>query len=99
MLLVGITWWSYLLNAVVLLTSIFMILLVLIQRGKGGGLTGAFGGTGGSSAFGSRAGDTFTRITIGVAAFWLILTMVQVVVVQRAAERKTDQSVVNPTRQ
>ena len=50
--------------------SIFLILLVLIQRGRGGGLTGALGGAGGQSAFGSKAGDTFTVITIVVAAIW-----------------------------
>ncbi len=81
--------WTYLpgvLNFFVLILSVFLILLVLIQRGKGGGLAGAFGGVGGSSAFGSRAGDTFTKITIGVAAAWIILTMLQVVAVQRAAQ-------------
>ena len=53
----------------------FLIVLVLIQRGKGGGLAGALGGMGGQSAFGTKAGDLFTRITIGVAAFWIILCM------------------------
>jgi len=55
------------------ITAIFLIVLVLIQRGKGGGLAGAFGGMGGQSAFGTKAGDLFTRITIGVAAFWIVL--------------------------
>ncbi len=50
--------------------SLFLILLILIQRGKGGGLTGALGGPGGQSAFGSKAGDTFTLITVVVAAVW-----------------------------
>jgi preprotein translocase subunit SecG len=54
-------------------TACFLVLLVLIQRGRGGGLAGAFGGLGGQSAFGTKAGDLFTRITIGVAAFWIIL--------------------------
>jgi len=63
------------LNLALMLASLFLILLVLIQRGKGGGLAGAFGGAGGSSAFGSRAGDTFTRITIYAAAVWLLLIM------------------------
>lgn len=54
-------------------TSLFLILLVLIQRGRGGGLAGAFGGLGGQSAFGTKAGDLFTRITIVVAAFWILL--------------------------
>jgi preprotein translocase subunit SecG len=69
-------------NIVLLLLGLFLILLVLIQRGKGGGLAGAFGGAGGSSAFGSRAGDLFTRITLGFAAAWIALIMVQVWVVQ-----------------
>src|SRR5476651_2572471 len=56
-----------------IITALFLIVLVLIQRGKGGGLAGAFGGMGGQSAFGTKAGDLFTRITIGVAAFWIIL--------------------------
>src|SRR5437588_8490694 len=68
-------WVPPLLNVVLLLAGIFLILLVLIQRGKGGGLAGAFGGSGGSSAFGSRAGDTFTRVTIYVAAIWVLLIM------------------------
>jgi preprotein translocase subunit SecG len=52
--------------------GIFLILLILVQRGRGGGLAGALGGMGGSSAFGAKAGDIFTRITIGVAAVWII---------------------------
>ncbi len=61
-----------------MLTALFLIVLVLIQRGKGGGLAGAFGGMGGQSAFGTKAGDLFTRVTIGVTFFWIILCMVTV---------------------
>lgn len=81
-------WVPWVWNLAVLLLSIFLILLVLIQRGKGGGLAGAFGGVGGSSPFGSRAGDTFTRITIGVAAAWIIMLMIQVRLVQSAGGAK-----------
>jgi preprotein translocase subunit SecG len=70
--------WASILNLVVILTGLFLIGLVLIQRGKGGGLAGAFGGVGGSSPFGSKAGDAFTRITIYVAAFWIVIIMLQV---------------------
>ena len=75
-------WLPGLLNFVLLFVGLFMILLVLIQRGKGGGLIGALGGTGGSSPFGSRAGDQFTRLTIYVACIWLFLTMLQVRAIQ-----------------
>ena len=59
---------SFLFQFFMWVTSLFLILLVLIQRGRGGGLAGALGGMGGQSAFGTKAGDLFTRITIGVAA-------------------------------
>lgn len=64
---------STLFMVLMLLTALILILLVLVQRGKGGGLAGALGGMGGQSAFGTKAGDMFTKITIGVASFWIIL--------------------------
>ncbi|MCL2349514.1 MAG: preprotein translocase subunit SecG [Planctomycetaceae bacterium] len=64
---------SFLIASVIIIVCVFLILLILIQRGKGGGLAGAFGGMGGQSAFGTKAGDTFMRITIVVAAFWFLL--------------------------
>jgi preprotein translocase subunit SecG len=67
-----------LLMVVLLITAVFLIVLVLIQRGKGGGLAGAFGGMGGQSAFGTKAGDLFTKITIGLATFWIVLCMITV---------------------
>ncbi len=67
------------LNALLIITSLFMICLVLIQRGKGGGLAGAFGGAGGSSAFGAKAADVFTKVTIGTAALWFALAVVLVI--------------------
>jgi protein translocase SecG subunit len=69
------------LTVLLILLSLFMILLILIQRGKGGGLAGAFGGAGGSSAFGSRAGDTFTKVTLYVAVAWLLLVMILIKIV------------------
>lgn len=69
----------YLLDTLLVLISLFLICLVLIQRGKGGGLAGAFGGAGGSSAFGTKAGDIFTRITMITAGIWIGLSMLLVV--------------------
>src|SRR2546423_5697727 len=77
--------WSFMavfLNFILIPLGLFMILLILIQRGKGGGLIGALGGAGGSSPFGSRAGDQFTRLTIYIAIAWLFLTMIQVKAIQ-----------------
>jgi preprotein translocase subunit SecG len=49
--------------------ALFLIALVLIQRGRGGGLAGAFG---------TKAGDLFTRITVVVAAIWILLCILAV---------------------
>lgn len=65
-------------GAVLFLTAVFLICLILIQRGRGGGLAGAFGGMGGQSAFGSKAGDAFTRFTIIVASVWIVICMIGV---------------------
>jgi preprotein translocase subunit SecG len=80
-----VAWLAPFLNVILILLGLFLILLVLIQRGKGGGLVGALSGVGGSSPFGSRAGDTFTRVTIYAACIWLLLTMVQVRAIQSNA--------------
>ena len=63
----------YLLMTLLGFAGLFLIGLILLQRGRGGGLAGAFGGLGGQSAFGTKAGDVFTRITIGIAAAWILL--------------------------
>ena len=88
-------WVPSLLNFLVFILGVFLILLVLIQRGKGGGLAGAFGGVGGSSAFGSRAGDLFTKITIGVAAVWLLLAMFEVYAIQATVRQSAVQAPFN----
>ena len=53
--------------------GLILIAVILLQRGRGGGLAGAFGGMGGQSAFGTKAGDLFTKITIVLATSWILL--------------------------
>ena len=67
--------------------SVFLILIVLVQRGKGGGLTGALGGPGGQSAFGTKAGDMFTKITAGTALIWVFLCAASVLVMGNVPKR------------
>ena len=69
------------------LSAVFLILLVLVQRGKGGGLAGALGGMGGQSAFGAKAGDLFTKVTIGVAFVWIVLCIASVGLLKTRASR------------
>jgi len=58
-----------------LFLGFLLIFVILLQRGRGGGLAGAFGGAGGQSAFGTKAGDVFTRITIGIAIVWVLMAV------------------------
>jgi len=85
--------------ALLMLTAIFLIVLILIQRGKGGGLAGAFGGLGGQSAFGTKAGDLFTRVTMGAALFWIILCMAAVSVLGTSQNIVSEDIGGGPTRQ
>ncbi len=71
------------LDSLLILASFFLVCLVLIQLRKRGGLAGAFGGVGGSSAFGTKAGDVFTQVTMSVAAFWIVLCMLMVILSNR----------------
>ncbi len=89
MSLIAATFWSHLLNLLIILIGLFMILIILIQRGKGGGLAGAFGAAGGSSPFGSKAGDAFTRFTVIVAAVWALAIMVHVNVANYDGQHQT----------
>jgi preprotein translocase subunit SecG len=75
-------WLPPVLNILIWLVSVFLILLILIQKGKGGGLAGAFGGPGGQSAFGSKTADAFTKITLYVAGIWVALIIVMIWLVQ-----------------
>ncbi len=77
-ILAELGFFAHLLNTLIILLGILLISVVLIQRGKGGGLAGAFGGVGGSSPFGSKAGDAFTRFTIILALVWIGVIIGQV---------------------
>jgi preprotein translocase subunit SecG len=66
---------EFLLKFFLIASAIIVIILVMLQKGKGGGLAGALGGMGGQSAFGTKAGDLFTKITVGVASFWIVISI------------------------
>ncbi len=56
---------------VLLATSAFMILLVLLHKGRGGGLSDMFGGGVSSSLGGSSVAErNLDRLTIGVGVIW-----------------------------
>jgi preprotein translocase subunit SecG len=61
---------------VFLICSVVLILVVLIQKGKGGGLSSAFAGGMASGILGSKTGDVLTWITIGVVSVFILVAMV-----------------------
>ncbi len=56
---------------------LFMIMVILIQKPRGGGLSGAFGGSGGNAqaAFGAKTGDVLTWFTVICFAAFLLLAV------------------------
>lgn len=58
------------------LISIFLILVVLLQQGKGADLAGAFGGGGSQTAFGARGATTLLhKLTTGFFIAFVITSM------------------------
>jgi len=67
-------WATGLLVGAFLIVCVIMMLVVLIQRPQGGGLSGAFGAGGsgaGQTAFGTKTGDALTYATIGMFLLYL----------------------------
>ncbi len=86
MSMLAMTWGQWFLGLVLFGLCCLLILVILLQKGRGGGLTGAFGGAGGSSAFGAKTGDVFTWITVVVASLFLVLSIVANFVFDQSAE-------------
>ena len=66
----------YLTIVLFITVCVFMILLILIQKGRGGGLASAFGGAGGNTAFGAKTGDVLTWATSIIFGIFLLLAIV-----------------------
>lgn len=55
------------------LSSLLMIVLVLMHKGRGGGLSDMFGGGVSSSLGGSSVAErNLDRLTVGVAVVWVV---------------------------
>ncbi len=89
-MLAKISFFVNLLAVFAIVVCLLLILIVLLQKGKGDGLAAAFGGAGGQSAFGSKTGDMFTWVTIGLVA--VFLTSYSVLSCVYKAERYQEQT-------
>ena len=67
---------TILITIVHVLVSLFLILVVLAQTGKGQDLASAFGGTGSQTAFGARGTATLlSKITAGAAILFMVTSL------------------------
>ena len=73
--LAQMTWTQSFFALILIFICLLLIVVILLQRGRGGGLTGAFGGAGGTSAFGAKTGDVFTWITVVVATVFIMIAV------------------------
>jgi preprotein translocase subunit SecG len=67
---------TVLLVIVHIIVSVFLILVVLVQQGKGADLAGAFGGGGSQTAFGARGATTLLhKLTTAFFILFVITSM------------------------
>jgi preprotein translocase subunit SecG len=84
----------YLLSGLYVLTCLVLLLVVLLQQGKGGDIASAFGGSSSQTAFGARSGATLlTRVTSVAAALFMVLALA----LSALGQRGTSSSVVSGT--
>ena len=63
---------EYIFSGVLIITSSLLVLLVLLHKGKGGGLSDMFGGGVSSSLGGSSVVErNLDRLTIGIGLIWV----------------------------
>ncbi len=66
---------EYILAIAFVLVALLLMALILLQKNRGSGLSGAFGGVGGHSAFGTKTGDFLTWVTVCLTAIFMGLAI------------------------
>jgi preprotein translocase subunit SecG len=85
LILASASFGQVILTIALVMVALLLIGLILLQKNRGSGLSGAFGGVGGHTAFGTKTGDFLTWVTVSLAAFFLILSVVANFVFDRSA--------------
>lgn len=74
----------YLVATVYVLVCFVLLLVVLLQQGKGGDIASAFGGGSSQAAFGARSGATvLSRATTVCAVLFMVLALTLAIIGQR----------------
>ena len=77
------------------LTSILLVIVILLQAGKGQGLAGSFGGIGGGGAvFGGRGAATFLSKTTAVLAILYGVLCLSIGYIYRSNIEQSQQSLI-----
>jgi preprotein translocase subunit SecG len=74
--MLAVSFFMNLVAIVFVICAAALILIILIQKGKGGGLSSAFGGGLASGLLGSKTGDFLTWLTITMVGVFLMLAVV-----------------------
>ena len=74
----------YLLTTLHIIVCVFLILVVLMQQGKGADWAGAFGGGGSQSTFGARgAGTVLSRATTVAAVLFMVTSLALTILISQ----------------
>ncbi|MCK6547256.1 preprotein translocase subunit SecG [Myxococcota bacterium] len=77
-----------------ILVCLALLPIILLQSGKGGGVSATFGGGGAGTVFGSRGASSFlTKMTSGAAMVFLITSMALSWYASRSRSVVSDQAV------
>ena len=75
---------STLITVLHVIVCLFLMLTVLLQSGKGGGMGGAFGGSNAGTVFGGSGASTFLRkLTAGAATIFMMTSIVLAFIASR----------------
>src|SRR6478735_4685173 len=80
--------------SIIIFVCVLLVLVVLAQNSKGGGLSGQFGGAGASQLMGvKRTGDLLEKLTWGFAIALVVLTLSTHVILDASDISATNRSV------
>ncbi len=75
-ILASLSWLKVPVMILFVMSGVVLILVVLVQATKSGGLAGAFGMGGDTSVLGTRAGTFLGKVTTAVATVFLLLALI-----------------------